>query len=283
MMKYALQIVDKNPLGAGAGYGVPLSLNRELSSEVLGFSGPIENPLYAVSSRGKVEFFLLSAAASIHLDLARLSTDLIFFSGEEFGFFEIPSDFTTGSSIMPQKKNPDVLEIVRGKSSGYLGFISKIYSTLSGLISGYNRDQQEIKKPLMDGLDTTESCLEIISPLIEGLRVNEEKLYDSFEEEVLATDKVFKLVERGVPFREAYRRVKEELKDVDFGEEKEKEIKKILNARDHRGGTANLGIERLLKRLEEMKSFFDEKQESFKCSIDELTAEHKPADTPRSE
>ncbi len=270
-LKNLLEVIDSSPLGAGAGYGVPLSLNRELTAELLGFSDLVENSLYAVSSRGKTEFRILSFAASVHLDLARLSSDLILFSGEEFDFFDLPRKFTTGSSIMPQKKNPDVLEIIRGKSSGYLGNLTKVYSTNSGLLSGYHRDQQELKVPLMDGLDTTESCLEMIPPLIEGLEVNEERMEEGFSEELLAADEVFRLVDRGVPFRRAYRQIKEKLEKGSFSDQAGDEIREILDARDHRGGTARPGIKKIKSGVGDLEDFFEGKIRKFEEKLEELT------------
>jgi len=259
----SFQLVNQSPLGAGAGYGVPVKLDRRLTADLLGFEKVQNNVIYVMNSRGKFEFNLLAALANIQLDLSRLSSDLIAFSDTKFNYFEIPEDFTTGSSIMPQKKNPDVLELVRGKSAKFSGHLSSLFSLLHGLRSGYSRDLQETKEALFEGLDTTTDSLAVLAPLISGLEVNEEALIRDFSGEVFATDEVFDRVEEGEPFRQAYREVKEDLGELPGEEISEERAKKSLAARNHPGGPGNLQLEEIKKNLERGKDKWSEKEAEF--------------------
>ncbi len=267
----AFQLLDQSPLGVGAGYGVPVSLDRERTAELLGFGKVQNNAIYVMNSRGKFEFQLLSGLGGITLDLSRLAEDLISFSDDQFGYFRIPEAFTTGSSIMPQKANPDVLELVRGKASGFSGHLSELFTLLHGLRSGYSRDLQETKTSLMDGLDTVFGSLEVLTPLISGLEVNEKNLVSAFTEEVFATDEVFSRVEEGVPFREAYREVKEELSSENLGGKVDLDrIKEALDSRDHLGGSGNLQLEKSRAELEREKKKWMDRSTNFRLALENL-------------
>jgi argininosuccinate lyase len=208
----ALTLIDQNPLGSGAGYGIPLiDINRELSAKVLGFRKVQKNPLYVQNSRGKFEAFAVSSLVNIMADLNKLSTDLILFTMESFGFFSLPAALLTGSSIMPQKRNPDVLEIVRSAYHEVLAREFSIKSMVSNLISGYHRDFQRTKKPLMESFDITEDSLGIIIHVIGELKVNRAACERACTEELYATHEVYKQVRAGVPFRDAYRQVAKRL------------------------------------------------------------------------
>ncbi len=265
------ELIDRSPLGVGAGYGVPLSLDRELTAELLGFHQPANNAINIMNSRGKYEFELLSAVGAIQLDLSRLASDLIDFSEEAYGFFTVPEEFTTGSSIMPQKKNPDVLELVRGKSATLQGYITTLYSLLSGLRSGYSRDLQETKAPLFDGLQIVIDSLAVASPLVDGLKVNEDDLLSHFTGEVFATDRALELVQEGLPFREAYRKVKEELDEPHSSKTPEKEeIKDALAKRDHPGGPGNPGLDTLQEEIGSRRERWTAREEKFRRTLAEL-------------
>ena len=274
----SLELINQSPLGAGAGYGVPVKLNRELTAELLGFAGVQNNVIYVMNSRGKFELNLLSALAGVQLDLSRLASDLITFSDDKFDYFEIPEEFTTGSSIMPQKKNPDVLELVRGRSGGFSGHISSLYTLLHGLRSGYSRDLQETKAELIEGLDTTSDSLGVLAPLIGGLEVNEEALLDDFSGEVFATDEVFDRVEGGTPFRKAYREIKEE---ISTGAEAvfEERIRSSIESRNHSGGPGNLRLDHIKKSLEDAKTEWAESESGFIDCLQELKEPEKEEPT----
>jgi argininosuccinate lyase len=203
----ALELIDQSPLGTGAGYGVPLDLDREYVSELLGFARVQENPVYAQHSRGKFEATILHVLTQVLLDLNRIASDLIVFSLPELGYFEIPQELCTGSSIMPQKRNPDVLEAVRARYHVVLSYEFQVKSTIGNLLSGYNGDLQLTKGPTMRGLQSTQECLSVMALVFEKLGVNEERCRAGLTDEVYATERVYELVKKGVPFREAYRRV----------------------------------------------------------------------------
>lgn len=269
LIESSLDLIDQSPLGVGAGYGVPVSLNRELTAELLDFEKVQNNAIYVMNSRGKFEFNLIAALASVQLDLSRLASDIITFSDDEFDYFEIPEVFTTGSSIMPQKKNPDVLELIRGRSARFPGYLSHLFSLLHGLRAGYSRDLQETKEPLFESLDGTYDSLEVLAPLVSGLKVNEEELIGAFSGEVFSTDEVFDLVRDGVPFREAYRKVKNNL-DSEAGRISEDEIRDSIDYRDHLGGPGNPGFDEKKNSLELAKDKWADREASFIDCLKEL-------------
>ncbi|MBS3825863.1 argininosuccinate lyase [Candidatus Bipolaricaulota bacterium] len=275
LVESSFELIDQSPLGAGAGYGVPVRLDRELTAGLLGFEKVQNNAIYVMNSRGKFEFNLLSALASVQLDLSRLASDLITFTDGEFDYFDIPEEFTTGSSIMPQKNNPDVLELVRGKSASFSGHLSNLFSLLHGLRSGYSRDLQETKKTLVEGLECTYDSLKVLAPLVSGLKVNEEELLDAFSGEVLATDEVFTLVKDGVPFREAYRRIKNNLPS-ESEKISEDKVRQSLDSRNHAGGPGNLRLERIENSIESAEEKWEEKKAGFNACLRELAKPENP-------
>ena len=164
-------IVDQNPLGTGAGYDVSLPINREVSTRELGFEKTMENAMYVQNSRGKTESAILFACTGILTTLNRWATDIIMFTMPEFAFFSLDDTLTTGSSIMPHKKNPDVLELLRSSVHQLAAFQSQVLNTSLNLISGYNRDIQLTKEPLFKGLKTTLEALKVSLIVVEGLEV----------------------------------------------------------------------------------------------------------------
>ena len=219
LLKSSYEVFDQSPLGAAAGYGTSLDIDREYTAELLGFESVQENPIYSVN-RGKHELILLQALNQIMLDLEKLCEDLINFS-EDQEIFDIPEEFTTGSSIMPQKENPDVLEIARGKNEQVNANSQAIHGVISKLPSGYNRDTQLTKKNLFEACETTLETLEIMKEVVSGLETA-----DNFDlkDEVFAAHTANQNVEADVPFREAYSRVKKEKVYV-----KNEEVKKPKN------------------------------------------------------
>ena len=216
LLKSSYQVFDQSPLGAAAGYGTSLDIDREYTAELLGFGSVQENSLYSVN-RGKHELMLLQALNQVMLDIGKLSEDIINFS-EDQEIFDIPEEFTTGSSIMPQKENPDVLEIARGKSEEVNANSQAIHGVISKLPSGYNRDTQLTKKNLFEGCETTLETLEVMKELVSGLEVVQN--FD-LKDEVFAAHTANQKVESDVPFREAYSEVKEEQDYVKNEEVKE--------------------------------------------------------------
>jgi argininosuccinate lyase len=210
LIRVARDLVDQSPLGTAAGYGVPLPLDRPLTARLLGFARVQENPIYTQFSRGKFESTMLHAFGQVMFDLNKLSCDLILLSMPEFGYFELPLEFCTGSSIMPQKRNPDVLELVRGNYHVVVSCEHQIQGLSANLPSGYNRDIQLSKGPTIKAADLTLRSLEVIALLVGRLGVDPDRCREGLTEEVYATQRAYDLVKKGVPFREAYRTVARE-------------------------------------------------------------------------
>ena len=202
---------DRNPLGSAAGYGTPgLPLDRAHTTRALGF-GQIHQPVTAVQlSRGKAEAQLLFEIALTMQDLGRLATDLLLFYTSEFAFIELPEAFTTGSSIMPQKRNPDVLELVRGRGATALACLTEALAVCAKLPSGYHRDLQLLKHPLFRGIDLASQTLPIVAAVLDALRFRPERI--RIDPDVRAAEQAYALVlQEGIPFREAYRRIAQRL------------------------------------------------------------------------
>lgn len=263
---------DRCPLGAAAGYGAPLHLDRERTAELLGFSDVQTNVLNAVHSRGPVEFQTVNTLGTVMLVVGRLAEDLVRFSSEAFDFFELPEAMTTGSSIMPHKRNPDVAELLRARTGSVIAEGTQIALTMKGLSQGYHRDSQETKGALMRALATTESCLEMLPPLVDGLTVNESTLREAMRPELFVTDRVFDLVDGGVSFRDAYRRVKTELSNGK--DEAVPATDEWLARRSSLGAPGNLGLEQFDERLAEAKTSWSAESEKFSSALQRLADGH---------
>jgi argininosuccinate lyase len=207
MLDSTLVLIDRNPLGTGAGYGVPLPLDRELTTRLLGFGDYIENPMHAHNSRGKLESRILGDCAMILYDLNKWASDLIFFTLPELGYFSLKPAFVTGSSIMPHKQNPDVLELIRAAYHQVSCYEMQLRNIPSNLISGYHRDLQLTKEPLLRGLKTSIDVVNVSIHLMDGIIPNPEKLNAAMTGEMLSVKKVLDLVKSGIPFRDAYRQI----------------------------------------------------------------------------
>ncbi len=194
---------DKYPLGAGALAGTPYPVDRQRLAERLGFRTPASNSLDAVADRDHVAEFLF-AAALIGAHLSRLAEDLIVFANPAFGFVRLDERYSTGSSLMPQKRNPDPLELARGKAGRLIGHLAGLLTTLKGLPSGYNKDLQEDKEPLFDAYDTLTVLLPPLAGLMRALTLVPARMRAALDEGMLATDLADYLVSRGVPFRQAH-------------------------------------------------------------------------------
>ncbi len=211
-LRMTLRRIGKNPLGSAAGYGTPnLPISREETRTRLGFATTHE-PVTAVQlSRGKAEAQLLFEIALIMQDVGRLAADLILFYSQEFAFVSLASEFTTGSSIMPQKRNPDVFELIRGRSATALACLSEALGITSKLTSGYHRDLQLLKAPLFRGIDVCAETLAILPPALAGVHFNKGRI--KLDPSIHAAAEANLLVAKeGIPFRDAYRRVAEKYK-----------------------------------------------------------------------
>ncbi len=202
----------KSPLGSAAGYGTPgLPIDRDATRQKLGFAS-VHEPVTAVQlARGKAEAQLLFEATLLMQDLGRFAADVLLFYTQEFGLLELPEAFTTGSSIMPQKRNPDVFELIRGRSASSLACLTEALGVCAKLPSGYQRDLQLLKFPLFRGIDIALQTLDILPPAIDSMRFKAERI--QLDPAMHAAEEANRLVvTEGIPFREAYRRVAAKLK-----------------------------------------------------------------------
>ena len=240
-LEAAYRLADLNPLGSAAGYGVPLPLDRARTTALLGFSRTLHNCFGASMARGECEASLLSALAQLMCVLSRLAEDLILFSMPEFAYFRLPHAYCTGSSIMPQKYNPDVLELVRGKTAQVIGLATAALSLLHAMPGGYNRDLQDAKLLYMKGLSTTRTTLRILAKLVAGVEVDAAACRAAFTPGVFATDVALRKVAAGTPWRDAYHEVRDHLELL--GTE---DCDAAVKAKRHEGTC--LGIDRALYR-----------------------------------
>ena len=261
----AYRLNDQSPLGSAAGYGVSLPIDRQYVADLLGFAKVQNNVLYVQNSRGKIELAVLSALNQIALTLNKLATDLIWFSTPEFGYFEMPKEFCTGSSIMPQKKNPDVLELVRARSAMMEGYLVQLNNIIKNHISGYHRDFQLTKEPLLNGIETSKSTVKIMTLVMKGLKINKENCIKACTPELFATDKALELVRKGMPFRDAYKEVGLNLDKL----KNEDPVKNILSKK-HIGATGNLGLEKIKKQLRDEFKQLKKEQQHFHHKIKTL-------------
>src|SRR3989344_5174225 len=214
LLETAYYLNDQNPLGAAAGFGVNIDLDRNLTTKLLGFKRVQVNSLYCVNSRGTTESYVLSVLTKIMMTLGRLANEMIWFTTPEYNFFFLPPEFTTGSSIMPQKRNPDVFEIVRSNVNVIVGLQTQTKDICKNLISGYNRDTQLTKEPLIKGLGIARRSLEVCALVMSRMKPNRQVLMKSLSPEFFAVHEANRLVKEGMPFRDAYSHVKEHLGDL---------------------------------------------------------------------
>jgi len=212
-LDHVVELQNKSPLGTGAGYGIPMKLNRELTAFKLGFRKVLQNPIYAQHSRPKFDALTLGLCTFIMADLNTYASDLIWYSSPELGYFSLPDELTTGSSIMPQKKNPDVLELIRAHYHAVLSKEIQVKTQSSNLVSGYHRDFQLLKEPLMESLDMVRKSLDVFNLVFQKLACRKEACSAAMTDDLFATEKVYQLVQKGIPFRDAYRQVAEQFHD----------------------------------------------------------------------
>ena len=202
------ELLDQSPLGSGAGYGVPLKVDKKFTAKLLGFKKVQMNPLYVQNSRGKFEASFLHSLNQIMFDLNKLGSDLLFFSLEGLNYFELDAEICTGSSIMPHKKNPDVLEILRAKYSENLACEFQVKTLVSNLVSGYNRDFQLTKEPVFKATENAMECLKVMQLVLKKIKVNKLACEKGISEEMHSVEKCIGLVKKGIPFRDAYKELK---------------------------------------------------------------------------
>jgi len=253
---------DRCPLGSAAGYGVPLPIDRALTAQLLDFERPIHNVMYASNARGKCESVILNAASQVMLTSARLAEDMILFMMPEFGYFRLPAQYCTGSSIMPQKQNPDVFELVRARSATVLSCASRITGVLKGLPGGYQRDLQETKAPFMEGLRVTRETLRALTLVMTHVEVDAEALARGFSPGVFATDRALALVAGGMPFRDAYNAVKANLAALE-----QEDAGQAVALKTHEGAPAGLDLAALAARAAAAADFAGERERCWQAAV----------------
>ncbi len=207
LMQAAYKICNRNPLGSAAGYGSSFPLNRSMTTELLGFDSMNYNVVYAQMGRGKMERTVAYAMAGIAATLSKLAMDACLFNSQNFGFIRLPDSFTTGSSIMPHKKNPDVFELTRAKCNKLQGMPQQIAFICSNLPSGYFRDLQIIKELFLPSFDELKDCLRMVTLMMREIKINEQILDDPKYSLLFSVEEVNRLVMEGMPFRDAYKKV----------------------------------------------------------------------------
>lgn len=265
LLESAYALNDQSPLGAAAGFGTSIELDRSLTAKLLGFSKVQNNTLYVQSSRGKIEAAVISALSQVMLDLAKLSQDLILFSTPEFGFFELPPKICTGSSIMPQKQNPDVLELIRAKSKKVQANLFQTLSIASSIGSSYHRDLQLTKQPLIDSFEETIGSVKAMQIVFSNLKVNQQKCKDACSPELFAADAALEMVKQGKPFREAYKEIA-----ANLGKLPEKDPLKAIKEKKIQGATGNLKLGNLNSLLLDKEKEAASKAAKFKETMGKL-------------
>jgi argininosuccinate lyase len=252
-LRAAWEIVNQNPLGSAAGYGSSFPLDRDLTTRLLGFKDLSYNVVYAQMGRGKTEKSVAFALASIASTISRFAMDACLYMSQNFGFIFLPNELTTGSSIMPHKKNPDVFELTRAKCNRIQALPNEISLLVNNLPSGYFRDLQLLKEILFPAFASLKDCLSMMTFLADQIRVREDILEDEKYRFMFSVDVLNQRVLAGTPFRDAYRQVGEEILSGQFAPEK-----KVVHT--HQGSIGNLCNDRIAKKFEQVCAGFSFEQ-----------------------
>lgn len=241
LLNSAFRIANQNPLGSAAGYGSSFPLNRQMTTDLLGFENMNYNVVYAQMGRGKVEKIVSFALSNLAATLSKLAFDVCLFMSQNFNFVSLPDEFTTGSSIMPHKKNPDVFELIRAKCNKIQGVPGQIVLIVNNLPSGYFRDLQVVKEVFLPLFTEMNSCINVASLAVQQLKVNENILEDEKYDYLFSVEEVNKLVLSGTPFRDAYKMVGEKIQKGEF-----KPKKKVEHS--HEGSVGNLCLDKISEK-----------------------------------
>ncbi len=243
MLNAAYKVANQNPLGSAAGYGSSFPIDREMTTDLLGFSTLKYNVVASQMSRGKLEKTVSFALASLSGTLSKLSSDICLYMSQNFNFLGFPKELTTGSSIMPHKQNPDVFEILRAKSNKIQNLPSEIIMITNNLTSGYHRDLQLLKEYFMNGIDTTKDNLEVCNFMLGHITVNKNILDNKIYDYLYSVEEVNKLVMKGIPFREAYQQVGKDIENNTFAPDKN-------ISHSHHGSIGNLCLDKIIEKFE---------------------------------
>ncbi len=264
-LEAAYRLANVNPLGSAAGYGVPLPLDRARTTELLAFERPIHNCFGASMARGECEAALLSALAQLMAVLSRLAQDMILFSMPEFDYFKLPREYCTGSSIMPQKFNPDVLELVRSKAAQVLGLQTAALSLLHAMPGGYNRDLQDCKGLYMKGLEITRTTLRILVQVVNGTTIKADACRAAFTPGVFATDVALRMVAGGTPWRDAYHEVRDHLERLN-----DEDPDAAVAAKCHEGTTGGISPKLYIARIRSVLNSVVDREEELAFAMKKL-------------
>lgn len=251
LLHAAYKLSNKNPLGSAAGYGSSFPLDRTLTTHLLGFEDLHHNVINAQNSRGKTEKTIAFAIAGISGTLNKLAADVCIFMNQHFGFITFPDDLTTGSSIMPHKKNPDVFELIRAKTNQLQGIPNTITLMLTNTTTGYHRDLQLLKEAIFPGIETLLDCIRMTTFMLNEIIVKENILADPFFKHAFSVEVVNDLVLNGMPFRDAYKKVGLDIDKGDFHPDQNKV------AHTHEGSIGNLCTAEIKTKMEKSISKFD--------------------------
>lgn len=250
MMKAAWKVCNKNPLGSAAGYGSSFPLNRTMTTQLLGFEDLNYNVVYAQMGRGKTERILAQGMSSIAATLAKFAMDVCLYINQNFGFISFPAHLTTGSSIMPHKKNPDVFELIRSRCNKIQALPNEIALMTTNLPSGYHRDLQLLKENLFPAFKSLNECLEIATFMLANISVKDNILDDLKYDYLFSVEVVNNEVLKGVPFREAYRTI-----GIDIDEGRFKPSKEVNHT--HEGSIGNLCNDQIQRMFQQVKATFE--------------------------
>lgn len=248
-LESAYRIVNKNPLGSAAGYGSSFPLNRKMTTDLLGFDDLNYNVVYAQMGRGKTERIVASALSNIAATLGKLSMDAVMFMNQNFGFISFPDELTTGSSIMPHKKNPDVFELIRARANQLLSLPNDIALLTTNLPSGYHRDMQLLKEKLFPAIQSLKDCLRMMHLMLSNVNVKENILEDDKYKFLFSVEEVNKLVLSGMPFRDAYKKIGLDIEQGEYNPTKE-----VKHA--HEGSIGNLNTDQIKRMMNDVLSKF---------------------------
>ncbi|KXK31426.1 MAG: argininosuccinate lyase, partial [Bacteroidetes bacterium OLB12] len=246
----AYQVVNKNPLGSAAGYGSSFPLNRTLTTQLLGFDDLNYNAAYAQMGRGKTERIVAQAMSNVAASIGKLAMDCTLFLNQNFAFISFPDELTTGSSIMPHKKNPDVFEFIRAKCNSLQALPNELSMVTTNLPSGYHRDLQLLKEKLFPAIQTLKDCLHMTHLMISSLQVKENILADEKYKYLFSVEEVNKLVLGGMPFRDAYKKVGLDIEQGKFS------YTTHIN-HTHEGSIGNLMTAKIESNFQEILKRFD--------------------------
>lgn len=246
----AFRAASQNPLGAAAGFGTSVPLNRQMTTDLLGFENLRFNSMHSMMSRGKLEKISAQALSVLAGTLSRLAMDVTLYMGQNFDFISFPEEYTTGSSIMPHKKNPDVFELIRGKCNRIKSLAAEIDLVTTNLPSGYHRDFQVLKENLLPAFGEIRTCLHLAEKILLQVRVREDILEDPAYTYITSVDEVNRLVARGIPFRDAYREVARQIRSKTFTGELKMDHK-------HEGSIGNLCLDEIKEKMNQRMKAFD--------------------------